>query len=66
LRVVVKLPFFLSSDAPVAIAPSELVGVAETERSRMGLDNRCHWRLQRDWVDVAAGVMVLSEVASAS
>ncbi len=28
--------FFLSSGTPVAIAPSELVGVAETERPRFG------------------------------
>lgn len=64
--------FFLTSGTPVAIAPSELVGLRR--RSDRGwqddrparLDNRYRWWLRRNWIDVVAGVMVLSEVASAS
>ena len=61
----------LSSDTPVAIAPSELVRLRR--RSDRGWRDDCLAGLAIDvvgrfsgWVDVEAGVIVLSEVASAS
>lgn len=60
-----------SSDTPIAIAPSELVRLRR--RSDRGWRDDCLAELAIDvlaasagWVDVVAGVMVLSEVASAS
>ncbi|RFB74964.1 hypothetical protein DYH55_23110 [Methylovirgula sp. 4M-Z18] len=47
--IVVKLPFLLSSCTPVAIAPSELGTIAETEQSRMANE-----RTETSRLDLAA------------